>query len=230
MTPTTRDWKDGACADSNVPTNGLLGRQAVRAWATPTASDGMAENLTPGVGQRARGPQNLMECAAAANWPTPDAGRFNDGEELDSWLARREQVKAKWQNGNGMGTPLSIAVRLPETWPTATAGDANGSGSAGYSTKSGRSEGTTLTDAAVRRIWAGEATESKSIKGVRLNPAWVEQLMGFPPGWTWLDPAKPKPTGKRPASPRRKSHTAQTDSAPSATRSSRKSGSSSGGG
>lgn len=29
-TPTTRDWKDGACADANVPVNGLLGRQAVR--------------------------------------------------------------------------------------------------------------------------------------------------------------------------------------------------------
>ena len=26
-TPTTRDWKDGACQDANVPVNGLLGRQ-----------------------------------------------------------------------------------------------------------------------------------------------------------------------------------------------------------
>lgn len=30
-TPTTRDWKDGACSDADVPTNALLGRQAVRA-------------------------------------------------------------------------------------------------------------------------------------------------------------------------------------------------------
>lgn len=29
-TPTSRDWKDGACKDANVPTNMLLGRQA--AW------------------------------------------------------------------------------------------------------------------------------------------------------------------------------------------------------
>jgi hypothetical protein len=29
-TPTSRDWKDGACADSAVATNGLLGRQALR--------------------------------------------------------------------------------------------------------------------------------------------------------------------------------------------------------
>jgi len=25
-TATSRDWKDGACAEANVPTNGLLGR------------------------------------------------------------------------------------------------------------------------------------------------------------------------------------------------------------
>jgi len=34
-TPTVRDWKDGACADADVPTNGLLGRQAVRAVIGP---------------------------------------------------------------------------------------------------------------------------------------------------------------------------------------------------
>ncbi len=39
-TPTTRDWKDGACEDANVSTNGLLGRQAVRSsWLTPTTTD-----------------------------------------------------------------------------------------------------------------------------------------------------------------------------------------------
>jgi hypothetical protein len=29
-TPTSRDWKDGASADADVETNGLLGRQVVR--------------------------------------------------------------------------------------------------------------------------------------------------------------------------------------------------------
>lgn len=37
-TPTARDWKDGACADANVPTNGLLGRQAPR-WAAAFLPD-----------------------------------------------------------------------------------------------------------------------------------------------------------------------------------------------
>lgn len=29
-TPTARDWRDGSCTNANVPTNGLLGRQALR--------------------------------------------------------------------------------------------------------------------------------------------------------------------------------------------------------
>jgi hypothetical protein len=29
-TPTSRDWKDGNCADQDVPTNGLLGRESAR--------------------------------------------------------------------------------------------------------------------------------------------------------------------------------------------------------
>ena len=271
MTPTTRDWKDGACADSNVPTNGLLGRQAVRAWVTPTVEDASREGSRSWAERWASGarvPDTHQRLRTQAHWPTPDASVANDGEDLTSWLARRERVKETTQNGNGMGTPLAVAVRLPETWPTpqssdpdgsrtlppgttptgmapngkkrqvglphaaktwptATTGDANGSGSAGYSTASGRSEGTTLTDAAVRGIWAGTTDSSKSIKGAKLNPAWVEQLMGFPPGWTLLDPAKPKPNGKRPASSRKR-RTEPTASAPSATPSSRKSRSSSG--
>lgn len=34
-TPTSRDWKDGTNPSENVPTNGLLGRQAVRSLPAP---------------------------------------------------------------------------------------------------------------------------------------------------------------------------------------------------
>jgi DNA (cytosine-5)-methyltransferase 1 len=47
-TPTSRDGKDGACQDANVPTNGLLGRQAVRyglpVQATPTDGKPTSKN------------------------------------------------------------------------------------------------------------------------------------------------------------------------------------------
>lgn len=42
-TPTTRDWKGGACRDADVPTNSLLGRQVLRTL--PGGSDG--EVLSP---------------------------------------------------------------------------------------------------------------------------------------------------------------------------------------
>lgn len=223
-----------------------VSRRMVDSWATPSASDGLAETLAPGMGARERGPQNLMECVAkvtwpnwptasatdykgssqpgqrrgqfseAANWPTPDATVSNDGEDLESWIARRERERAKGQNGNGMGTPLAIAARL---WPTTTAGDAKASGSRSSETSDAH-DGTSLTDATVR---------AAPTKGLKLNPAWVEQLMGFPSGWTLLDLESDSTNGKRRASSRKRK-TEPRASRPSATPSSRKSPSSSGDG
>jgi DNA (cytosine-5)-methyltransferase 1 len=52
--------------------------------------------------------------------PTPAAGAFNDGESVESWLARRDRQKKLGRNGNGIGTPLAIAIRL---LPTPVASD-----------------------------------------------------------------------------------------------------------
>jgi hypothetical protein len=156
-------------------------------------------------------------------WPTPDASAANDGEGVAGWEARREREKEKGQNGNGFGTPLSVAVRLwptarardykgpgygddlptqaARTWPTPTAGDSKDSGAAGYSTESGRHSGTTLTDAVVR----GPKAEGK------LNPDWVECLMGLPSGWTSIvglpRPVRSKLFGSRAAPSRARRRT-----------------------
>ncbi|OJU39712.1 MAG: hypothetical protein BGN97_00385 [Microbacterium sp. 69-10] len=84
------------------------------------------------VGGRADTPVGLF--------PTPSASNANDGEGADTWLARRERVKARGINGNGMGMPLAIAVQLLQT-PTAR----DEAGSGGSSTSN-----VTLTDAVVR--------------------------------------------------------------------------------
>jgi DNA (cytosine-5)-methyltransferase 1 len=55
--------------------------------------------------------------------PTPVAGAFNDGESVTSWLARRDRQKKLGRNGNGIGTPLAIAIRLLPT-PLASDGAA----------------------------------------------------------------------------------------------------------
>ncbi|MFT4202172.1 MAG: hypothetical protein QM634_15720 [Gordonia sp. (in: high G+C Gram-positive bacteria)] len=57
--------------------------------------------------------------------PTPAACNPNDGETPETWLARRDEVKARVGNGNGMGMPLSIAV---QTLPTPKASDSKRSG------------------------------------------------------------------------------------------------------
>lgn len=153
-------------------------------WATPTARDYKGG---PDWARRTRkGASRLpsdQTLADQVEWPTPDAMVANDGEGLMTWLSRRERLRAKRVNGNGMGTPLTIAVQL---WPTPTSSDANQSGAAGYSTHNGRHAGTTLTDATV----GPRGPESRSTAGRnrgRLNPRWVAQLMGFPDGWLDID-------------------------------------------
>jgi hypothetical protein len=71
---------------------------------------------------------------AFSYWPTPNANNFNDGEGLETWLARREREKAKHRNGNGFGTPLAIAVQM---FPTPTAHRWDGLQSHGVNVVSG---------------------------------------------------------------------------------------------
>jgi DNA (cytosine-5)-methyltransferase 1 len=64
--------------------------------------------------------------------PTPTAGNFNDGESLPSWQARKDRELAKGRNGNGIGTPLGIAVQLLPT-PKASDGEKGGPNQRGSS-------------------------------------------------------------------------------------------------
>jgi hypothetical protein len=72
-------------------------------------------------------------------------------------------------------------LEKPKTWPTPTATD--------HKTTSS-TQGQTLRE------------KVPNTDGQRLNPQWVEQLMGFPPGWTepsgtYRGPISPSTTGKR---------------------------------
>lgn len=93
-------------------------------------------------------------------WPTPTAGNPNDGEDLSSWLTRRERVKQAKNNGNGFGMPLSIAVK--------------------FATPQARDHRTGMPER-----WKddeGRQNLNDQVGGL-LNPAWVTLLMGFPRGW-----------------------------------------------
>jgi hypothetical protein len=48
-------------------------------------------------------------------WPTASSCIANDGETPETWEARKQRNIEKHYNGNGMGTPLTIAATC---WPT----------------------------------------------------------------------------------------------------------------
>lgn len=92
------------------------------------------------------------------------------------------------------------------SWPTPTAGDAKSSGSRASKGNAGNKahEGTSLCDATERAPWTTlpasdwkggnrKGQLGEQIPG-RLNPRWVESLMGFEPGWT-------QPAGRPSAAP-----------------------------
>ena len=149
--------------------------------------------------------QNLNDWAAYQSermWPTPRAGKTTDEEE-SAWTRRRER-------GDVSTPPLSLAVKM---WPTPTVQD--GKNAAGPSQWERNSD---PLNVAVQRVgmWATPTTSSAATNAVspssknrgrsngqalaeqvsettrtgqRLNPDFVERLMGFPEGWTILSPA-----------------------------------------
>lgn len=97
---------------------------------------------------RARG--HSTSDSDSTGWPTPAA--HEPGGTPEQHLARKRAAVARGvQMGSDAVTHLSLVAQYAG-WPTATRQDAASSGSAGYSTASGRHSGTTLTDAA-RSTW-----------------------------------------------------------------------------
>ena len=91
-TPTSRDYKDGACAEANVPINALLGRQVqLAAWQTPTVTDTQRASqeaherrrlFRASIGRESLAPGNLGEQAALyAGLPT-DFGEMRNGSTV----------------------------------------------------------------------------------------------------------------------------------------------------
>jgi hypothetical protein len=75
-------------------------------------------------------------------WATPNASVANDGEDLESWLARRERVRQTAANGNGFGMQLTQQVKM-ESWPTPRV----------------TTSGMEASQAQVRRVLNGEQSE-----------------------------------------------------------------------
>jgi hypothetical protein len=118
---------------------------------------------------------NLQGIAQMAPWPTPMAGTpaqngYNAAGNNDSsrktvelaatWPTPRREDSESTGAHHGKPDTLHSATQLAG-WPTATVQDAASSGSAAYSTDSGRHSGTTLTDAARMALATPQARDHK---------------------------------------------------------------------
>lgn len=135
-------------------------------------------------------------------WSTPTP--WQQEESMTSWVARKAKNLARRNNGNGMGTPLDMQVkqwatprsgnpgsRKPGTdgkvlaeqanqWPTICAGD--------YRTPP------TNSGIAGQTIMPSSEHALPKAAGGKLNPRWVETLMGLPIGWTMPSCSRPVTT------------------------------------
>jgi len=132
---------------------------------TPRANSAMTCELH---GQADK-PNPNLETVIGRMLPTPSACVANDGERPETWLAQRERVKLTAKNGNGMGMPLTIAVQHL----TPCASDWKGRTNWEAAERHGPQR---LPDC----LPTGSATY--------LNPSFVEEMMGYPVGWTALEP------------------------------------------
>jgi hypothetical protein len=183
----------------------------------------------------------------SSSWPSPNAQVSQDGESPETWLRRKEAMKAKGYNGNGCGTPLTIAVQLhgqaapassssigsrqgwwgtPRAteaklgrhytpgmtgkdltkdvmqWATPQAHDAQGPKTP-EQIAAMRAKGHGVKNLNEQACWgaptardhkSGRGNEDRQYKELtpmverqqsgKLNPRWVETLMGLPIGWT----------------------------------------------
>lgn len=149
-------------------------------WVTPCATDakpitgGNLYQTTTGTVRHLRpdGKSSNRGLEAQVMWPTPQA--------RDHFPPHTpEYIQAKKSQGHGMSN-LNDTVAHCRMWPTATATQYKG-----WSQGHNRADKDDRLDYTVEReaYQAGQPTPP-----MRLNPAWVEWLMGWPIGWTDLKP------------------------------------------
>ena len=115
---------------------------------------------------------------AISTWPTPNACLINDSESPESFLKRQE----KWAHVYHNSVPLTVRVKQ---WPTAGANDYKGSSQPGQR-RGQLDEAAEQIHSHLGQKEIGQRSEKTSTP--RLNPRFVEWLMGFPYGWISLEP------------------------------------------
>lgn len=199
---TSRNGEKRHAQDSTVTLT-----EAVRCWPTPTAGDRKASGSRNLPGSAAHAGESLTDAVihegsrTPRGWPTPRA------EDSESTGAHRgvpdtltSAVRAMWQ------TPVADDAMEREKGKWNSRGEPKLSAQVMFPTPSATPYGRQKTGTVGAAVRPSLETQARS-KGMQLNPAWVETLMGFPIGWTAgpPGPVKSKKRGSRPARSRPKS-------------------------
>jgi hypothetical protein len=172
-------------------------------WPTPRA--GNPGSRKPGTGGK------ILAEEAKKSWSTPQSRDHLSAEPKEKWEAR---AKLQAEKGVNLHLPLNTQCHhimeeqhngppAPEksstsgknhgSWPTARSSDAEGGRIKTEKTEKGfrskREKSDQYFGAKLR-----DAAEMEKPPSMKLNPNWVEQLMGLPVGWTqlptaWIDSA-----------------------------------------
>lgn len=147
--------------------------EAEAMWPTPQTANVSNDVNVRTASQRApHHPPNKLGWAVAERlWPTPRAGK-RDGEDEEKWKARRDR-------GDVSMPPLGLAVKM---WPTPRASEQEARTTKRTPSQEGGKHGLYLSAEAAEADRAAGSYQT----GQKLNPDFVQRLMGFPSGWTVL--------------------------------------------
>jgi len=193
-TPAARDCK-GANSMEHLQREGKRNyadqlANTVKLWPTPTSRSGTGPSQT----ETRQGGMDLQP--AAALWPTPTVtGNYNrpgSGPKAGMGLATAAKLyptptqfdatcgDIKGKEYNGQTQHAMKLIQAAKLYPTPTTGAGLCGGTGNYQQlKALEADG---------MISAEERRSMAAGNGGQLNPEWVEAMMGFPIGWTALEP------------------------------------------
>jgi hypothetical protein len=131
----------------------------------------------------------ITDAIESSSWPTPTAVTRPMEGNVRLYRAKIETGEMTEEEATQIlgKSPFEAQGKIPAMWPTPRAGSMYGGSGSGQIIEERYSEGT---------ISEEERRSMRSGNGGKLNPTWVEWLMGFPTGWTDLEDSETRSSPK----------------------------------